>query len=352
MRALTACLGGAVLLLAACARAAAPLPADVSLIRSYACPTDVAEPQAAWNPDTYQLVLRVEHGFLLFREGRDRREVFLAGDRRETGFPAWINASQFVFGPLANTLHLADGRVVSSTDGLSIVTVTDNGFRSTVVNAAFSGKGFRPRPWGAERVVASSEDRLLSYDARGRASEIGTGFHPEPQPGGEGLCWRETPYPFEDPWTGVEPPGRLFIRWRPGAITAVARGIQACWTADGRVVATVMRPGPLPARWLEGETDVVLVERDGSVRTIGPGCRDPQAHPTLPLVAMGERAGGVRIASLDQAGPSQLLVADGRQPRWSADGLRLAVVESPAREDAGGSVVRVHVLRISQPGPR
>lgn len=344
LAALAACLA----LLAACARPAPVVPADVSRIRAYACDTDVADPQPAWNPATYQLVLRLRHGFILFREGRDRREEFIAGDRRETGFPVWINSGQFVFGPLANTLRLADGRFVSSTDGLTIVTVTDNGFRSEVKNASFSPVGFRPRPWGGEQVVASSEDRLLSFDARGRRQEIGTGFHPEPQPGGEGLCWRETPYPFDDPWTGVPSPGRLFIRWKPGHVTEVARAIQARWTADGRVVATVLRDGPLPARWQEAETDVVVVDPVAGVRVIAANCRDGDPHPLHPLVAVGERTGGIRLVALDPGAPPQVLTADGGQPRWSGDGLRLAVVEPSTKEGASGSIVRIHVLRIAR----
>jgi hypothetical protein len=338
------------LAVAGCARPIVPpVPADVSVIRSYSCATDVEDPQPAWNPATYQVVMRVAHGFILFQEGRDRREVFISDDRRETGLPAWINPGQFAFGPLANVIRLADGRWVSSADGLSILTVTDNGFKSAVSRQQLSAKGFRPRPWHEGEMVAQDEDRLVRIDGRGRMIDEGLGFRGEPQRGGEGLAWQETPVPYDDPWTGKPPRGRLTIRWRPGVITEVPSAVQARWCADGRVVATVMRADP-PAKgpWWEGGTDVVVVAQDGSVRVIAANCRDGDPHPRHPLVAVTERMGGIRIAALDPGPDPRLLVPTGRKPRWSADGLRLLAEEDPAKDGQQGCVVKFHVLRIEK----
>lgn len=350
MKPAAAILPALVLALAACTRPVPPpVPADVSVIRSYSCATDVDEPQPAWNPATYQVAMRIAHGFILFQEGRDRREVFLADDRRETGHPAWINPQQFVFGPLANVLHLADGRWVSSTDGLTIITVDDNGFKSSVTRHQLSSKGFRPRPWREGVLVAQDQDRLVQLDGRGRITDLGLGFRGEPRPGGDGLAWQETPVPNDDPWTGKPPLGRLTIRWRPGVVTEVPGAIQARWCPDGRVVATVLRAEP-PAKgpWWQAGTDVVVVSDDGRVRVLAANCRDPDPHPRHPLVAVTERMGGVRLAALDPGPEPRLLVPTGHRPRWSADGLRLLAEEAPAKQGEQGSVVRFHVLRIER----
>lgn len=107
-------------------------PTGVSVIRTYQLNSTVINPQPAWNPETYMIVARSLGGFGLLQEGQGRQEYFESRENRPTFYPAWINRDQFVFGPQHNVTSIADGRVVPSTDGLTLVSVTDTGLKSSV----------------------------------------------------------------------------------------------------------------------------------------------------------------------------------------------------------------------------
>ena len=331
------------LLVVGCAqRAVVVTPAEVSVIRSYRLSTDVSDTQVAWQPGTYLLAVRQLRGVSFLDEKRSER--FASEQRLETGHPAWVSRDQLVFGPLRNALVLADGRVVPTTQGLTVLDVRDDGRVVNVKPHRFSTSGWRPRPVG-DGVLAQVGERMFSYDALGVGTDIGLGFMPEPQVGGPGLCWQETPVTAPDHWTGKPVLGRLFIRWKPGRITEVMGGVEARWTPDGRVVATRLKATPTPRTvWWEVGTEVVIVDHDGTVRTLADGARHPEPHPDEPMLAVTTSSGGCDLVSYDGRSRNSLYPAQSAHPRFSSDGLRLAL-ETPDSKDPGLSALTVLVLR-------
>lgn len=321
-------------------------PTGISVIRTYQFTSTVNDPQPAWNPANYQIVARSLGGFTLLQEGQGRQEYFESRENRPTFFPVWLNRDQFVFGPQRNVSNVADGRVVASTDGLTIVTVVDNGLKSTVERAAFSQIGFRPRANGTA-VYAQVEDKMVVIDLAGKSADAGEGFYPEPQTEGPGICWQETPVYEADRWTGKAPRGRLFIRWSPGRISEVPGGCEARWTPDGGIVCTVLRGDPGQAQWWSGGTDVVYIADDSSApRLVAKDARSPAPHPHEPLIAVADAVAGVRLVSLREPQPQErLLTAVGGTPQWSHDGLRLLAVEQRGGEQA--AVMTISVLKIA-----
>ncbi len=336
-------------------------PDGVSVIRTYQFSSTVADPQPAWNPANYQVVVRSLGGFGLMQEGQGRQEYFESRENRPTFYPVWLNRDQFVFGPQRNVSSVSDGRVVAATDGLTIVAVVDNGLKSSVERAPFAATGYRPRVGGMS-VYAQVEDKMIVVNRDGRTSDAGEGFYPEPQSIGEGICWQETPVFEIDRWTGKPPRGRLFIRWSPGQVTEIPGGCEARWTPQGGVVCTVLRGDPGPTEWWSGGTDVVFIENGASAaRLIAKDARSPAPHPREPLVAVADAANGVRLVSLREPQASErLLTATGSGPRWSFDGLRLMTIESrssnPGATGAANTganandvpaVMMIYVLKVS-----
>ena len=321
-------------------------PTGVSVIRTYQLTSTVMNPQPAWNPQTYMIVARSLGGFGLLQEGQGRQEYFESRENRPTFYPVWINRDQFLFGPQHNVSSIADGRVVPSTDGLTLVSVIDTGIKSTVENTDFSNVGFRPRVGGAD-VYAQVEDKMIVLDRNGRRSDAGEGFYAEPQGNGPGICWQETPVIEPDRWTGKAPRGRLFIRWSPGQITEIPGGCEARWTPNGGVVCTVLRGDPGTAQWWSAGTDVMYVAPQATTaRFIAKDARNPEPHPSEPVVAVSDSANGVRLVSLREPQPKErLLSATGGQPLWSHDGLRLLTVETHGGDQP--AVMVIYVLKIT-----
>ncbi len=320
-------------------------PEGVGIIRTYQFSSTVADPQPAWNPQSDVLVVRSLNGFGLLQEGRGRQEYFDSVESRQTWFPAWINRGQFVFGPQRNVIALGDGRVVASTDGLSLVNVLDNGLKCEITRDQLSPIGFGPRPAG-EVVYAQVDDTMIVIDQSAKRSDAGQGFAPEPQVGGPGICWRDVPLGEPDHWQGKGGRGTLFIRWKPGQLTEVPGGCQARWTADGGVVCTVMRAVPTDTKpWWTGGTDVVYLSGpDVSPVVVAKDCRSPAPHPSEPLVAVADGAAGVSLVSLRTPPTApQLLTAIGGAPLWNHDGSRLLAVDQS--QDGQPAVITVYVLK-------
>jgi hypothetical protein len=318
------------LLFTGCAPRPVVDPQGVSVIRSYRFDTTVPDPYPAWNPADYRLLVRTAAGFALLEEGRGRQTYFESGDNRDLHHPAWVNESLFVFGPAVNVIPIADGRVVPSAEGLTAVELILDGGQIGVRRTSFTGKGYRPRVDG-DRVYAQVGDAMAVFDQSGAMTDLGLGFFPEPQTKKKGLAWQTTPVTEADHWTEMNGArGELVIRWRPGHTTQVPGGAQPRWTPEGHVVFTVIRADPNPERpWYAVGTDVYLVENeDTPPRLIAANARDPQPHPTQPLVAVTDADGGTRIVStrLPQA-PEQRITTIGEKPRWSHDGLRIVTEE-------------------------
>ncbi len=341
-------------LLVACAPRMVLDPGGLSIIRTYRLAVNVSDPQPAWNPGSYLIVARSQGGFALLQEGQGRQERFESQEARQTWFPAWISREQFVFGPMRNVAPVADGRIVASTDGLTVVKVLDNGLRCDVTRTPLCSVGFRPRPT-SDKIYAQAEAKMILVDREGVVSDAGEGFYPEPQANGVGVAWQETPVYEPDRWTGKTGLGRLFIRWRAGRVTEVPGGCEARWTPDGGLVCTVLRGMPAVDRpWWSVGTDVVFFSGpEAAAELIAKDARNPQVHPKEPLVAVSDGSAGVRVVSLRFTRPQEsLLVTTGTNPQWSYDGTRLLTVEvnpdagqaTPNAIERPASIV-VHVLK-------
>lgn len=338
--ALPAALLAVLAVLAGCAGASPP--ARLEPVRTYGWPATVVDPEPDWNPVSYRLVARAAGGFALLAEGQRQEQHFAAEDRRESHTPRWLNRDQFVFGPGWWVRRDADGRVLTPSDGIVLVTLGEGGRPRE--RRVLAERGCRPQPWRG-LVLAQEAQRLLVIDARGRVEEFGEGFDPVPQPDGPGLFWRDSPAFHPDWWTGREGAGQAIVRWRPGQVDQLGDAVQAAWTHRGGLLITRRRAvAPAGQPWWAGGTDIYAVDGPGAApRLVRANARDPAAHPHADLLAWTGDDGGVWIGSLDPAGWRERVATDGSRPRWSHDGLRLCWLQPPA-DGSQLPAIRVTVL--------
>jgi hypothetical protein len=342
-------LAAAVLALAACHD---PRPTaganDLQVLRTYGWETTVPDPEAQWNPETYQVLARSAGGFVLLEEGRDKQQYFAAKDKRETFHPAWISRLQFAFGPGRSMIETTDGRLVPNSEGLTVVSLaeTRSGREYAMSSQNLTNSGTRPRVWGAN-LVAQFEDRIQEVDPHGRITEFGPGFFAEPQRDGRGICWQERPVFETDHWSGGEGHlGRLFIRWKPGTTTELANAVEARWTPDGGIVATVLRHEPPAAKpWWEAGTDVYyLAGPKAAPVLVAADARSPAPHPTQPLIAAVGANGSLIVCGLEGQ-ERRVLAEQGDHPQWSHDGLRL-VAEEPVPGKDQIRYLKVYIFKL------
>ena len=345
------------LVLTACGRQT-PEPERYTVLRTYGWDTTVPDPQAEWNPTSYQVLARAAGGFVLLDEGSGKQPYFTSLERRSMNHPVWLTGKQFVFGPPSNVLRAESGTVVPHPDGLQVVRLANNRPISTKTLAT---AGYRPRRW-KDKVVAQVEDRLQLVDSSGKASDFTNGFAAVPQANGPGICYLETPVFEADLWTARPRLSSLIIRWKPGKVTVVPRGVDAEWTVDGGVVVTVL-PSEPPAKgpwWSAGTELVYFANAKASPKTVGRDLHAAVAHPTHNTLAAVSADGRLMLVDLDGR-PTRVLADQGERPRWSADGARLLVeepllapsVDANARAQrasesaAQGRFLRVYVLSTS-----
>lgn len=323
---------------------------DFQVLRDYGFDATTADPQAQWNPEGYQLIARSPGGFVLLEEGGGQQNYFRSVAKHETGHPVWINRRQFAFGPMLHVLTTEDGRVVPTTEGLSVVTLTDSlaAKNQPAPPKVLTNQGYRPRVWG-DHLVAQSEDKIIEVDQFGTITEFGPGFFAEPQRDGEGICWQERPVTETDHWTGSDSRrGKLFIRWRKGVITVLENALEARWTADGGVVATVMRSDPPPGQsWWRGGTDIYYVAGPKTPPVlVAADARTPAPHPNEGVCAATGKSGALVLCSYDGRFRRQI-AEQGDRSSWSHDGARLMSEEPiPGKRDAVRLQVRVFKVHV------
>jgi hypothetical protein len=226
---------------------------------------------------------------------------------------------------------IADGRVVPTNEGLFVVSLNLTTSGKSVPDAPeiLTKYGYRPRVWG-QKIVASSEDRIYVVDPYGNMQEFGPGFMPEPQRHGEGMTWQERPVLEKDYWTGIDGKrGKLYIRWRKGTTTVLDNAIEARWTHNGGVIATVLRQDPLPGQpWWSVGTDIYYVANaTTNPMLVAADARSPAPHPNLAVCAAVGHSGAVFVCSYDGSFRHQL-ASKGEHPAWSYDGRRLLTEET------------------------
>lgn len=319
------------------------LESQLKPIRTYGWPASVVDPAPDWNPDSRLLVGRSAGGFSLFEEGGQGERRYASENRRESHYPRWLNADQFVFGPAYNARRAPDGTVSTPSDGLTVVTMTEG----RPSRAALCDRGFRPQPAGGGLVAAQEANRILLIDSTGKVEEFGEGFDVEAQRDGPGLCWRDTPAFEPDWWTGRSGPGVMHVRWKRGVVDDVPGAVQAAWTRDGAVLCTIRTAlAPAGQPWYAGGTAVVLVPGPGQAAVPArSGARDPAPHPRADLMAWTGDDGGVWIGTIRADGWSERIAVAGSRPRWSADGLRLCWLAPPA-EGSQLPTITVTVLAV------
>jgi hypothetical protein len=304
--------------------------ADFQVLRSYGWDSTIGEPQATWNPERYQVLARSAGGFVLLEEGTGKQQYFASRAKHDTAFPVWINYYQFAFGPRDNVLPIADGRVVATNEGVSIVTLLTaiSGKNIPDAPAPLTKYGYRPKMWG-DKIVLASEDKIYVTDGYGKIDEFGPGFMPEPQRNGLGITWQQFPVLEKDYWSGVEGRrGDLYIRWKKGTTTTLPNAIEARWTSNGGVIATVLRADPLPGQpWWSVGTDVYYVaDAKANPVLVAADARSPAPHPTLQVCAVVGKTGAINICSFDGNFRHQI-ASLGDNPTWSHDGRRLLTEE-------------------------
>ncbi len=309
----------------------APLdPSALTLIRSYGWSTSVADPQASWAPGDNRVLARASSGCEVFvgNDGDSPSELYHSVERRPSWDPAWVNANQVVFGPRDNVQRLDDGRVVPTVDGLTLLSLGADPKPMPLTKL-----GFRPRV-ADNGMYVQSEDRILAIDIAGTVTEFGRGFFAEPQRGGPGIAWQETPVTETDWWTGRAIRSDLDVRWRPGSVDLIHAAVEPRWCADGGILATVLRADP-PANgpWWKAGTDVVYLAGPGKApRVVAHDARDASPHPTRALVAVASATGRVLLIARD--GSKSVDFCAGCHPRWNFDGTRLLVQDRPSEPPA------------------
>jgi hypothetical protein len=335
----------AVLLLAACGERP-PLEPALKVVRTYGWESAVTDPAPAWHPSTYRLVARTKGGFLVLEEGR-KTGTYASEERRETYFPEWLNADQFIFGPGRNVTRMADGSVVPPSDGLTVVTLDAKG--QNPQRRQLCDRGFRPRPGPDATVFAQWGQRILRVERDGAHAVFCDGFDPLPQRDGPGLCFRETPVFEPDYWTGKPALGRMFVRWDEGRVDALPGAVQAEWTRRGGVLATVVDAAPAGPEWWTAGTRVVHLAGPGAAPVeLARNVRDPAANPAYDLWAWTAEDGALWVGVLRPGVPAMRIADRGGRPRWSHDGLRL-VCEEPPLPGRQTPYLRVYVLALQQP---
>lgn len=339
-----ACLSFVVLM--ACVVSCAP-PRQVSSkdfveLRDYILPTTIADPQAQWNPASYQIVARAPKGMALLDEGTGKQEFYAAQDSKESCHPWWINQKQFIFGPSVLMVPVADGSMVPSTQGLTVVTIGG-------VTNALTNRGYRPRIWN-DIVIAQDENRVIQVNDKGEIRDFAPGFFAEPQRTGPGICWLDKPVTEADYWSGdTKRRGSLIIRWSKKKTTEIPNAIEPRWTHDGGVVATVLRAEPIAGQpWWSGGTDVVYCAGpEVAPVVIATNARTAAPHPILPVIAAVDSMNGALLLC-DLSGNVRLRKADfGDHPQWSHDGVRL-MAEEPSENKPTFRSLHVYVYKVEQ----
>ncbi len=327
-----------------------PRPAGVDdfvILREYGWDMPLAQPQAAFNPQNNQVAARAPDGFAVLDEGTGKQGFFRGQSGREGYWPEWIHGYQFIIGGSENAQQLPDGRVVPPTEGLTVISVRDDG---TVRERQLARVGFRPRYWAArKRIVAQIENKLWMFDPEGEGEDYGEGFYAVPQArGGEGLAYQETPVFDPDYWTAKPVLGRLFVQWGDrNRVSEIPAAVEPTWTATGGVVATALRADPPKDKpWYEAPTELVHLGGQGyKVETIASDLHGPAAHPNQPIVAATTKDGRLVLVSLLDKRVRELAPV-GTHAQWNHDGTRL-MAQEPVLDKPNASYLRVYVFKIA-----
>ncbi len=325
---------------------------EFQVLRTYGWDTTVSDPQAQWNPENYQVLVRSTGGFALLDEGRGRQQYFSAKDKRETSHPVWISRLQFAFGPHRNVIRTDDGRLVPNSEGLTVITLQETTTGKDYANSAhtLTNSGSRPKVW-QQNLVAQFEDHLLIIDPYGMISEFGPGFNPEPQRQGPGMAWLDHPVFEPDYWSGGSATlGKMVIRWQAGVTTELANAVEASWTSNGGLLATVLHHEPLAGQpWWKAGSDVwYIAGPQAKPKMVAAHVHGPSAHPGQALFAAVDNVSGAVELYSDDGRDRREFAVLGDHPAWSFDGQRLMVEETvPAKPDL--RYLRVSVLHLGKP---
>ena len=315
---------------------------DPRIVRDQSWDAAVAQPQAEWAPDSYVIAARSVQGLMLVREGVGS-VAYRTDDGSSPWNPGFWGADRLVAGPRPEVTLNQDGHLTPPATGLIVSHFTGDALQRP---QTLSGSGYRPRPWG-DVVVCSLENRILLIDEDGEDEIFVEGFLPEPQPRGPGIAWQETPVFERDYWTGQEGLGDLIIRWEPGVVDVLPRGVHPRWTPWGGLVATQLHAAVSEqGDWYRGGSDVVHIPGPGQEPVvIARDAHLAEPHPLAPFAVVVGNDGRVHLVELD--GSAQRLFVDlGERPRWSDDGKRL-ILEEPHPEDARSRTLRIYHLALT-----
>ncbi len=315
--------------------------ADLRIVRDFTWDASVEEPQAEWAPDSYVIAARSIKGLMLIREGIGSA-AYRTADASSPYHPRFWGDDRLVVGPEPRVTRTEEGRISIPSSGLQVSAFTGDALHRPVT---LSQRGYRPRPWG-KQVVCSAENQVLLIDRHGKEKVFVEGFLPEPQPGGPGIAWQETPVFTVDYWSGQSGIGDLVIRWRSGVVNILPRGVHPRWTPWGGIIATRLH-GEVPSRgpWYAGGSDVVHIAGPGQPPVvIASDAHIAEPHPSAEIAVVTANDGSVHL--VDLAGTARRLFVDqGERPRWSDDGKRLMLEEAHAT-DPRSRTLHIYVLSL------
>lgn len=314
---------------------------DLRILRDFTWDASVEQPQAEWAPQSYVIAARSIKGLMLVREGIGSA-AYRTADASSPYDPRFWGEDRLVVGPEPRIHRTEEGRITAPADGLKVAAFTGDALQRPV---ELSTRGYRPRPWG-EQVVCSFENQILLIDQRGQEEVFVDGFLPEPQAGGPGIAWQETPVFTVDYWSGKSGTGDLVIRWESGVVDILPRGVHPRWTPWGGIIATRLhRDVPDSGSWYAGGSDVVHIAGPGEQPVvIASDAHLGEPHPTARIAAIVANDGSVQLADLDGA-EARPFVDQGTRPRWSGDGKRL-MLEEPHPSDPRSRTLHIYVLSL------
>ena len=314
---------------------------DVKVFRDYRLATDDADPQAAWAPNDYRIIVRSKRGLGLLKEGPGQQKFFNTKDYSRVGWPTWLDERRVVVGSPQFMVKTENGELTQSAVKLRMLVADE----MKLEDRGFIGDeyGYYPRVLSDQRFLGQKGESIIEYHSSGTAEEYDQGFFALPQPNGPGVCLQTAPIQYKDHWTGKKDNGALLVRWEAGNVALFPDCFQPSWCADGGILATRLNGNVRKAKsWKEIDSDIVYIKPGSKeLKVVKKHAHSPAAHPVDKLGACIGRAGFLYLINYEDASFKEI-VPEGERPQWSFDGNRL-LTEVDGRD--GSKLLRIWVFR-------
>ena len=295
---------------------------DMKMFRDYRLATDDVDPQAAWSPSDYRILVRSKRGLGLLDEGPDNQKFFNTKDYSRVGWPTWLDDKRIVVGSPEFMVKTETGDLTQSAVKLRMLYADE----MKLEDRGFIGDDYAyfPRVISEQRFFGQKGESVIEFHTSGQWEEYDQGFFAKAQVNGPGVCLQTAPIAYPDYWTGKKDNGALIVRWEEGNVAIFPDCFQAEWCADGGILATRLNGNVRTVKtWRELDSDVVYIKPGGKeLRVVKKHAHSPAPHPFDPIAACIGRAGFLYILNTAD-GAFKEVVPEGERPQWSYDGRRL-----------------------------